>query len=187
MNPVAYKISTLGAACAYATCGAGVVGHPVPDSHWGTRGAVVDAAGIAAFLLTALALVTLGPLLSTGAVGRWGVRLAQGGLVAMTIESLASLANGGTTLGGLFFGGLVATLAGLITLAAAGLRTGHQRWAAPLPALGLLVGIAGGDHGGFIATAVVWFILTGVGASSPLGWARVDHRPTAAATSHPVH
>ena len=88
-----------------------------------------------------------------------GTRAAVLGLLAMTVESVTSLVHGGDTLGGLFFGGLLLTLAGLATLAVEGVRAGELRWLAPLPALALLIGIAGGDHGGFLGTGLVWLVL----------------------------
>ena len=160
MNALQYKISAATAATAYAVSGAAVLGHHIPDSHWGTRGAIVDAAGAFAFALTALALTGLAPTLAIGRLGTWATRVAQLGLAGMTIESVASLIHDGNTVGFLFFGGLLLTLAGLTALAIAGLRAGQLRWAAPLPALGLVVGIAGGDHGGFLATAAAWLALT---------------------------
>jgi hypothetical protein len=77
----------------------------------------------------------------------------------MAVESIASSVHDGNTLGGLFFGGLLLTLAGLAILTVAGLRHRALRWAAPLPLLGMLVGIAGGDHGGSIVLGAVWAVL----------------------------
>lgn len=165
MNPLHYKITAAAAAAAYAVSGAAVLGHPIPDSHWGTRGAIVDAAGAVAFALTALALTGLTPLLADGGPARWATRLAQAGLAGMTVESIASLVHGGNTLGGMFFGGLLLTLAGLVALAVSGVRAGQLRWAAPLPVLALFVGIAGGDHGGFLATSAVWLVLSAAGST----------------------
>jgi hypothetical protein len=154
-----YKLSAAAAALAYAISGAAVLGHHVPDSHWGTRGAIVDSAGAVAFALTALALTWLTPMLADRPSARWAARVAQVGLTGMTIESIASLIHGGNTLGPVFVAGLLLTLAGTAILGYAGLRARRLTWAAPLPMLALLVGIAGGDHGGFLATGVVWLIL----------------------------
>ena len=168
MNALHYKLSAVGAAIAYAISAVPVIGHQIPDSHWGTRGAVVDGAGAAAFLLTAAALAGLASMLADGRVARWATRTAQAGSVGMATESVVSLVHGGTVLGGLFLGGLAAAVTGLVTLGVAGLRAGRLSWAAGLPALGLLVGIAGGDRGGFLVTAVTWLVLGTLGAERPV-------------------
>lgn len=154
-----YQLAATTAGIAYAVSGAAVIGHHVPDSHWGTRGAIVDAAGAVAFAATAIALAWLGPMLASGRLAAWSTRIAQAGLVAMTIESIASLVHGGNTLGPVFFLGLMLALAGTAALGYAGLRARRLTWAAPLPALALLIGIAGGDHGGLLATGIVWLVL----------------------------
>jgi hypothetical protein len=159
MHRLTYTATATLAAIAYLVSGATVVGHHIPDHHWGARGAIVDAAGAVAFLLTAITLAGLGPCLAAGRAAAIGTHLAQVGLLAMTVESFASLAHGGNTLDGLFFGGLLLTLAGLVALAVAGVRAGELRWLAPLPALALLIGIAGGDHGGFLGTGLAWLVL----------------------------
>jgi hypothetical protein len=66
--------------------------------------------------------------------------------------------------------GLLLVFGGLLALAVSGVKAGIVRWAAPLPVLGMLVCIAGGDQGGSIALAVVWLVIA----------AHVD-RPAAAA------
>jgi hypothetical protein len=177
MNGSPYKLLAAAAAIAYAVSGATVLGHHIPDAHWGTRGAIVDTAGAFAFALTALALPGLARALAIGRLASWATRAAQLGLAGMTVESVASLIHGGNTLGVLFLAGLLLTLVGLTGLAVAGMRSGQLRWAAPLPPLGLLVGIAGGDHGGFLATAAVWLTLAiaiDVRRTTPLVPAVVD-------------
>jgi hypothetical protein len=159
MKIMSFTYAASAAAVAYAASGAAVMGHSVPDEHWGARGAVIDAAGAAAFALTAVAMSALGPLLADTRLAEWSTRAAQLGLAAMTVESIASLVHGGNTVGALFFGGLLLALGGLVTLAVVGVRAHRLRWAAPLPALALIVGIAGGDHGGFLATGLVWVAL----------------------------
>jgi hypothetical protein len=159
MNTASFKAAAACAALGYLVSGAAVVGHSVPDEHWGTRGAIVDAAGAAAFAFTVLALAGLARVVADSRLSRWGTRFAQVGLSGMTLESIASLVHGGNTLGAVFFGGLVLSLVGLATFALAGLRAGQLGWTAPLPLLALLVGIAGGDHGGFLATGLVWLAL----------------------------
>lgn len=159
MKTLSFKLAATAAAVGYAVSGAAVIGHSIPDQHWGTRGAVVDAAGAWAFAFTAIALAGLTPLLAGTQLARWAGRTAGLGLLGMTVESIASLVHGGNTLGPLFVGGLLLALAGSAGLAAAGLRADRLRWAAPLPVLSLVVGIAGGDHGGFLATGLVWLVL----------------------------
>lgn len=73
----------------------------------------------------------------------------------MAIESAASGIHGGSTLGGLFFGGVVLMTLGLLGVGIAGLRAGKLRWAAMLPFVGWFVSIAGGDVGGSILLALV--------------------------------
>ena len=154
-----YQFAAATAGITYAVSGVAVIGHHVPDSHWGTRGAIVDAAGAVAFAASAIALAWLGPMLASGRLAAWSTRIAQAGFAAMTIESIASLIHGGNTLGPVFFVGLLLALGGTAALGYAGLRAHRLTWAAPLPALALLVGIAGGDHGGFLATGIVWIVL----------------------------
>jgi hypothetical protein len=52
--------------------------------------------------------------------------------------------------------GLVAALLGLVLLAIDGIRAGAARTLAPVPLVGLLVGIAAGDQGGAILLGVAW-------------------------------
>jgi hypothetical protein len=159
MKAITFTIAATAAAASYAVSGAAALGHPVPDAHWGTRGAIVDAAGAAAFAFTAIALTGLTPQIARTWFADWASRIAQLGLAGMTVESIASLLHGGNTLGPLFFGGLLLALGGLAGLAVAGLRADRHRWAAPAPALALLIGIAGGNHGGFLATGLCWLAL----------------------------
>jgi hypothetical protein len=160
MNNRLCSVAAVLAAAALVVEGAVVaVGGSVPDGHWGTRGDVVNGA----FIIAAVALVLASPLL-TGLLGlrrsgRTAVVVTQMGFLAMGVESVASQVTGGNTLGGLFFGGLLAALVGSIVVAVDGVRAGRLRWAAGLPALGMLVGIAGGDHGGSIAWGAVWLVL----------------------------
>jgi hypothetical protein len=159
MKITSLTLTAAAAAAAYVISGASVLGHSLPDQHWGTRGAIVDAVGAAAFAFTALAVSGLRPRLTDTRSGVWAARVAQFGLAGMTVESVASLIHGGNTLGAVFFGGLVLTIAGLAVLAVAGVRADRMRWVAPLPVLGLVLGIAGGDHGGFLVTGVVWLAI----------------------------
>jgi hypothetical protein len=144
------------AALAFAVAGTTVVGHKIPDQHWGTRGAVLDVAFAIGLLAAALALPALADRLGLRRVGMIGTRLAQAGQVAMAIESIASTIHGGNTLGPVFALGLVAAVLGLVLLAIDGIRAGAARTLAPVPLVGLLVGIAAGDQGGAILLGVAW-------------------------------
>ncbi|HEY7007994.1 MAG TPA: hypothetical protein VH395_03580 [Jatrophihabitantaceae bacterium] len=164
-----YQLAAATAGIAYAVSGAAVIGHQVPDSNWGTRGALVDVAGAVAFAATAIALTRLTPMLAGGRTAAWASRIAQIGLAAMTIESIASLVHGGNTLGPVFFLGLLLALGGTAALGYAGVRARRLTWAAPLPLLALLVAIAGGDRGGFVAAGIVWLVL----AAAPMRASRL--------------
>ena len=131
-----------------------LTGPSVPDQHWGTRGAVVNALGLVAFAAMALALQLVPDLFAPARVGRLGQRVAQTGLLLMVVESVASQINGGNTLGFLFMLGLLLSLVGLGLIAGDGL---HRRcWLAPLPFLAMLFGVAAGDHGGFLVLGLAW-------------------------------
>jgi hypothetical protein len=144
------------AAIAFVVEGAAVIGHQIPDHHWGTRGAVVDLAGAIGFLASAVALRCFVASLERSRVGVVALRAAQVGLGAMTVESIASLIHGGNTLGPVFVIGLMLALVGLLVTAGVGLRIEGVRWVLPLPFVGMFVSIAAGDQGGAIAFAVVW-------------------------------
>lgn len=145
-----------GVAC-LALGAATLAGPAVPDQHWGTRGAVINGLGLLAFAAMAVGLELLAPLLELRRLGRIGIRTAQLGLVLMCVESIASQVHGGNTLGVVFMLGLLATVIGLGLVSVDGLR--RRRWLAPLPLLALIVGIATGDHGGFLFVGLVWLIL----------------------------
>ena len=147
-----------------AAAGFGVEGvislfHHTGDHHWDALSQVLNGAyGLAALALIVV-LPGVGRWLRVTRIGRGGIVAAQIGYAAMVVESIASGFNNGNTLGGVFFVGLLLSLIGLLTLGIAALIRGSQRWAALLPALGMFVGIAGGDHGGSIVTAAVWVLL----------------------------
>lgn len=144
------------AAAAFVLSGATVVGHHIPDQHWGTRGAVLDIAFALGALAVAVALPAVAALLEAGRAGHVGTRVAQVGHVAIAVECLASTIHGGNTLGPVFILGLLAAVLGLAILAIGGLRAGAQRALAPLPLIALLVGIAAGNDGGAIALGIAW-------------------------------
>lgn len=162
------RIAAVLAGLAYLALGVvSVTGPAVPDQHWGTRGAVVDLLGLLGFGFTVVGAERLRVPLILGRVGTGGLRAAQVGLTAMTVESAVSLVAGGNTLGGVFFGGLLLTLVGFLVVGIVGMRTAGARWVAPLPLLGLLVGIAGGEHGGFVVLGVVWLVLAVAAVGRP--------------------
>jgi len=147
------------AAAAFIVSGASVVGHHVPDQHWGTRGAVLDIAFALGAIAVAVALPAVASLLQAGRAGRAGTRIAQVGYVAIAVECVASTIHGGNTLGPVFMLGLLAAIVGLAILAVGGLRSGAQRALAPLPVIAMLVGIAAGNDGGAIALGIAWAAL----------------------------
>jgi hypothetical protein len=134
-----------------------LAGPSVPDQNWGTRGAVVNGLGLVAFAAMALALDLLRTRLHLARLGRAGTRAAQAGLVLMCLESIASQAHGGNTVGAVFMLGLLAAMVGLALICVDGLR--RRQWLAPLPLLALLTGIGAADHGGFVLLGAVWLTL----------------------------
>jgi multidrug transporter EmrE-like cation transporter len=141
------RVAAAVAASGFVVEGVAVVGHTVPDSHWGVRGSIVDAAFAVAALCAALALPAFSERLAVGRLGRAWAVVAQVGFVATAVESVASLVHGGNTLGPVFMIGLLLIFVGLIGLAVSGVRAAALRWAAPLPAVAMVVGIAAGDQG----------------------------------------
>lgn len=162
-----------GAAC-IALGAVTIAGSPVPDHHWGTRGAVVNGLGLLAFAAMALALELLRKPLQLARLGHTGMRLAQVGLSLMCVESSASEVHGGNTLGVVFMLGLLAAVSGLALVCADGLR--RRRWLAALPLLALVVGIGTGDHGGFLLVGLVWLVLASINKPPATD---VDHLPAA--------
>jgi hypothetical protein len=145
-----------GAAC-LALGAVTLAGSAVPDHDWGTRGAIVNGLGLLAFAAMALALEVLRRPLQLARLGRTGMRLSQVGLVLMCVESIASEAHGGNTLGVVFMLGLLTAVLGLALVCVDGLR--RRRWLAALPLLALIVGIGTGDQGGFLVVGLVWLVL----------------------------
>ena len=138
------------AAAAFILSGVSVIGHHIPDQHWGTRGAVLDIAFAAGALAIAVALPAVVSLVNAGRLAGMGERIAQAGLGAIALECIASTIHDGNTLGPVFMLGLLAAITGLALLAVDGLRSGEARTLAVLPVLGLVVGIATGNQGGAI-------------------------------------
>lgn len=136
-----------------------VVGGPVPDDRWGTRGLVVELVFVVAACALVAAAAGLTPLLDLHRGGRIAVLASQIGLAAMAVESVAGAIHGGNILGGVFLGGVALTLLGSLALGVDGLVSGRRRWAALLPAAGLVVGIAAGDQGGLVVWGAVWLLL----------------------------
>lgn len=147
------------AAIAFAVAGISVIGHKIPDQHWGTRGAVLDIAFAVGMIAAAIALPALAGRLGVRSLGNVGTRLAQAGQVAMAVESVVSTIHDGNTLGPVFMLGLLASFAGLLLLAADGFRVRVARTLAPVPLVGLLIGIAAGNQGGAVVLGIAWAAL----------------------------
>jgi hypothetical protein len=143
--------------------------HPVGDSGWDPLAEVLDIAFLVAVLAAALTLPVFGRWLGVGRAGRLAVVVAQVGCAAMAVESAVSAVHGGNTLGLLFLAGVLLMAVGTLALGIAGLVAGAVRWAAPLPLLGWLVTIGGGDHGGSIVLGALClaFALAGTRAPAP--------------------
>jgi hypothetical protein len=155
----AAPVAAFVAAAAFVVEGVIALVHATGDRHWDGLGQTLNAAYLIACVALVIALPAVASWLGAGRVGRVGVVAAQLGYAAMAAESVVSAVAGGNTLGGVFFIGLLLSLAGLLVLAVGGLLSGVRRWAAALPLVGMLVGIAGGDHGGSIVLGAVWALL----------------------------
>jgi hypothetical protein len=147
------------AGLAYATVGALIARAPQPEHHWHAAAYAVEA-----FFALALALtIPLVPFLRVGdsRIERAAVGVAQAGFTSMLVSAIASVAVGGDTLGPAFFLGVLAALAGLLTLAIQALRTRRRHWwASPVAFAGLILGIGLGDHGGTILLGLAWIAVS---------------------------
>jgi hypothetical protein len=141
--------------------------HPVGDSGWDPLAEVLDIAFLVAVLGGALTLPEVGRWLRVGRAGRAAVVVAQVGCAAMAVESAVSAVHGGNTLGLLFLAGVLLMAVGTLALGIAGLVAGAVRWAAPLPLLGWLVTIGGGDHGGSIVLGALCLAFALAGTRTP--------------------
>jgi hypothetical protein len=151
-SPAAAALAAFG----FVVEGVIAVTHATGDNQWDALSQALNIAFIVACVALVGALPAVGRLLAPTRFGRVGTVVAQVGYAAMAIESIASGVHGGNTLGIVFVLGLGLSLLGLLALAVAGLIDGALRWAAALPLLGMLVGIAGGDHGASIVLGAVW-------------------------------
>jgi hypothetical protein len=142
-------------ALGYAVEGAIVVRAPQPEHGWHASGYAVEAAFVVA-LLASLPLV--GPLRpGPGRATAAGAWLTRAGFAAMLVSAVVSLAAGGDELGPAFFLGVLATLAGLLTLSVVAVRRRESDWwTAPAVTLGLVGSMALGDHGGGILLGLAW-------------------------------
>jgi hypothetical protein len=154
-----FQIAVGAAAAGFLAEGAVSLIHPVGDDNWGLAADTLNIAFLLAVLGAATALPYVGRWLRVNRAGRVATRVGQIGFAAMGIETVASVAHGGNTLGGLFFVGLLLVALGTLTLAVTGIMARSSRWAAPLPFLGWLIAIAAGDHGGSIVFAAIWLVL----------------------------
>lgn len=164
------------AATAYAVEGAIVVRAPQPDNGWHTSGYVVEAAFVVA-LVASLPLVGL--LRHTaGRMSAAAVWLTRAGFGAMLVGAVASLAVGHNELGPLFLLGVLASVVGLGALSVAAVRRRNGSWwTAPTIAVGLILSMALGDHGGGILLGTAW---------AATGLALRDDRADDAAVSAPA-
>lgn len=80
MTPPLIRLCALLAGLGFVVEGAAVIGHPIPDQNWGTRGAVVDAA----FAIAALATGAVLP-----SIARWS-EARRPGLIAVRVARPAS-------------------------------------------------------------------------------------------------
>jgi hypothetical protein len=140
---------------AYMIEGAIVIRAPQPDSHWHASGYAVEAA----FVIALAASIPIVPVLaaSAGRLSTVSTRITQLGFAGMLVSALPSLAIGGNTLGPAFLIGVLASLAGLLGLSVAALRSrGSGWWASPLLLTGLVLSMALGNHGGGILFGIAW-------------------------------
>lgn len=143
---------------AYALEGAIVLRAPQPDQHWHASGYAVEAAFVLALVATLPLLPQLG---AATRLATLATRVAQLGYSAMLVSAVASLVDGGTSLGPIFLVGVLAALAGLVGLAVWALRRRYPGWwTAPLAAAGLVLGIALGNHGGGILLGLAWIAIS---------------------------
>lgn len=150
-----FTIAAVTAGAGYILEGVIAIVHPVGDTNWGSFADILNIGFLFAVLASAFALPYIGRWLGVNRVGQVSVIAAQIGFGAMAVETVVSLVHGGNTLGAVFFIGLVLVTLGTLVLAITGLLAGVVPWAAPLPLLGWLVSIAGGDHGGSIALGML--------------------------------
>jgi hypothetical protein len=159
-------------ALSYAVEGAIALRSPQPDHHWHAAAYAVEIA----FVVALLATIPLLPLLPAHAsrAARIATRIGQLGFGAMLLAAVASIAAGGNVLGPVFFLGLIGALSGLLVTAISQTRARPKAWWGPLVVLvGLLAGMALGDHGGGILIGISWAtvaITLHIGAPSRTGW-----------------
>jgi hypothetical protein len=153
---------------AYAIEGAIVTRAPQPDNHWHASGYAVEAA----FVIALIASIPIVPTLtvSAGRLSAVSVRVTQTGFAAMLVSAVPSLAGGGNTLGPAFLFGVVASLAGLLGLTVAALRSRASGWwTSPLCFAGLVLSMALGNHGGGILFGIAWITVSiGIRDRQPL-------------------
>jgi hypothetical protein len=151
-------------ACAVAATGfiaEGVITivHPVGDHNWGITADALNFAFVLGILAMAVALPYVGRWLAVNRLGRAAVSTFQLGCLAMTVETVTSVAHGGNTLGAVFLGGVLLATIGLLVLGITGLLSGAVRWAAMLPFAGWVISIAAGEMGGAIVLALLLVVL----------------------------
>jgi hypothetical protein len=147
-------IAAIGA-LAYTIEGVIALRSPQPDQHWHAAGYAIEIA----FGFALLATIPLLPLLSPPPTHRVRIatRIAQIGSSAMLIDAIASTTAGRNVLGPVFFVGLLGTLGGLVVMTISQIRTRLGTWwLCPVVLVGLLAGMALGDHGGGILIGISW-------------------------------
>jgi hypothetical protein len=162
------------AAVGYAVEGAIVVRAPQPDRGWHASGYAVEAA----FVVALVASIPLVGLLrqASGRIATAAAWVARAGFGAMLVSAVASLAAGGNELGPLFLLGVLAGIVGLVALSVGVARRRRGSWwTAPIVAVGLVLSIALGDHGGGILLGIAW-AATGLALRDD----RVDDAPLSA-------
>lgn len=151
-----FTIAAITAAAGYTAEGLIAIIHPVGDTNWGPVADALNVAFLVAVLASAVALPYIGRWLAVNRTGQVAVTGAQVGFGAMAVETVVSVLHGGNTLGAVFLIGMVLVSLSTLLLAITGVLAGAARWAAPLPFVGWLISIAGGDHGGSILLAILF-------------------------------
>ena len=136
----------------FAVEGAIVVRAPQGDSGWSASGYAVEAAFVVALIAALPALGLLKPYASRTTA--WATVGARIGFFALLVAAVPSLVQGKDALGPVFLLGVLVSLVSLLVLAVAGLR--RRVWVGAAAFVGLVLGMALGDHGGGVALGVAW-------------------------------
>jgi hypothetical protein len=159
--------ATVVAGVAWLVEGGLQAGHTQPDQHWAAIDRVIEAVFAVALLASTGAAAGFRDLFTTGRAGAVGTRVAQAGFGAMAVAATASLVHDGDTWGPVFMLALVAVLVGLLVMAVAGVRDKVLAWAAPIPILAMLLGMALSNHGGTFVIGLAWLGLGWLSVTAP--------------------